>query len=232
MYGRKTKWTVVLLLVGALMTAHVFLIPAKVVSACSIPCWYAGSYDNGYGVAANIDTPSSLTFANMPAGATESNWVSTGATPTWMQTGWYFDNGLAAPWSYVEYCVNSCGNGDRFFEFKSSQGWNNTNNYMIEFDTRYGATAWCAYINGNPVGCKNNIKAGPTSVQNFSEIHNSGFTPLKTNFSALIVKATPTYWQGQTLHILQNFPYHVEVIGPQSFKTYRGATYIPIVLRG
>jgi hypothetical protein len=238
MLGQRAKWISAFLLVGSLVTAHLVLTTARV-SACSPPnCWYAGYYETGYGLQGYIAAPSSLTLANWPAGATQTNWFSTDETPTWMQTGWYYDAGgfVTVPWSYVEYCINPCvpGSGDRYWMWGPSQGWNNTVWYEVEYDPSHGASAWCAYINSIQIWCQDNIKVGPTSMQTYSEIHNSGFTPLNTHFSSLLIKYTSYTWHGQSLsNMFHNPPYQTE-LGSQyvEFRTYRGATYLPYVMRG
>jgi hypothetical protein len=220
------------------MTGPLLLIPVRAVAQqCDGVLCYAGNRQSGgYGAMTSVSTPAGgILFPSLLPGLGVSNWVST-PPPYWMQAGWRFDQGDVVPRNYWEYCRNLGGptcdyhvspsDFDRFL-------WGETHNYIVDYETRAGFQAWCAYVDGFQVQCADLIRNAPTVMETLTEIHQSSMVLTWAQFTrAQIQFAENGSYYGQDLSGLYgNFPYLARQTGAQDFLTYHAGTYLPFIIR-
>ena len=239
MFGQRTKPTqwerkLALLACACALAGPAVSFTVQEALACNVLC-YAGNIQAGYGAMANINAPSGGVVLPNVADSGTSSWVSTQG-PTWMQSGWRFDLGDTQPRNYWEYCSYT-GGACNYQSSPTNYGrfaWGETHNFIVEYDSRYGTLAWCAYIDSAQVMCTPYIQSVPINMQTMTEIHNSGLTPINTLFTYVSIKMSGGYYVGQDLAAFErmDFPYLAERTGAQSFRTYHAGVYIPLVRRG
>ncbi len=206
-----------------------------VVQNASAATWYVGAeHPNSYGVWAYINTPTVAPFTVPPANVSGgSNWVSTPVAPNWIQAGWHYYYGFSAARPYVEICLNNCAT--RIVNDFGTQAWGSTVEYVVHHMP--GTTdQWCAYIGGIQRDCRN-ILIPPTTVQVYSEIHESPLNGLETEFNPVYYMDSTGVWHlfdQNTTFTLITFPYKLLVFQNWDFLTYRSVTferYVPLVVK-
>jgi hypothetical protein len=144
--------------------------------------WYAW-YDQGdyYGVWATIQSPTVAPYT--PPDSGQSHSVTTPG-PYWMQAGWLYGYGDAAPTKYYEYCAENCENDPTQYhkELPGSQTWGSGVKYEVSYDGSMGNKTWRAWVGGIRQICIPNIQTAPVNVMIQSEIHRSPRTEINTEF--------------------------------------------------
>ena len=134
--------------------------------------WYAGNMKpSQYGVRALVYAPASAPYTV----TWQDNWVSTPATPSFVQAGWNYGPSVGYARRYVEHLVGGTYGRDWY----GSQSWNTAVLYQV--DNCYSST-WCGYIDGSNKGGWGPLQA-PLEMQALSEVHDNSNTRIDTWFS-------------------------------------------------
>jgi hypothetical protein len=197
----RKRATVVLLL--ALMVA---LIAAEGATAESI---YAGNDRSvGYGVKADISTPSSAPWVGASG---QSNWVSTPGPTYWVQTGWRYYGGFSAAKSYYEYSLPI----GHHLEEMSNQAWNFTRNYEV---SHIGAGIWTVKVNGTSKGSWGYLSAPVSPVKARSESHYPT-VELNTQFNNVKYRGVSTWFDFDQANWVVQAPYRLSVTSTYRYRT-------------
>ncbi len=160
------------------------LVIALAVTASALGSTYVGNTRSvGYGVRADISTPSSAPWVGTSG---ESNWVSAGASGYWVQAGWRYYYGYAYAKSYYEYNLPI----GYHLEEMSSQAWNYTRTYEVSY---VGSGVWTVKVNGVSKGSWGTMSAPVYPVEALSESHYPT-VELNTQFNNVQYRGTTTWF--------------------------------------
>lgn len=189
---------------------------ALVVMLTSVPLasanWYAGNRQSSqYGAKAIIYAPGSAPYTP----TWQDHWVSTAATPSFVQAGWNYGPSIGYARPYVEHLVG----GTYGREWYGSQTWGSGVWYQV--DQCYPST-WCGYVAGSNKGGWGPVYA-PVEVQALSEVHDYSTTVIDTWFSTVSYKDSSGYWRYfDQANWVEDYPYKVNKSQYYYYHTYRG----------
>ncbi len=220
------------------LVVFIFLIVTNVeITSAS---WYAGNVfkGSGYGGYADITTP--VTPIYLIGKSHVYSWISTIATPDWVQAGWGYEGNTDKPYSYYEYCYNGCKDLSATYHILQkieNINWGQTKRYMIKWQA--GSTdMWCISIDYSQLACYSYVIVPPVSeIQALSEVQNSYLNELWSNHDNVSIasSANLTFQTLSQANFFAQSPYAYFMYSPSHYVTYRSSpirkTLLPILSR-
>jgi len=194
-----------------LLVAALVLVLTIGAEASAISLHAGNTRSRGYGVKADISTPSSAPYVGYSG---QSSWVSTAGPYYWVQTGWLYYYQDSAAKSYWEYKLPT---GYQLQEL-SDQAWNFTRNYCV---TLLADGNWQVKINGVPKGAwgASALSAPQEPVRAEAESHAS-YVELHSGFNNVQYRGTTTWFNFDENGWVEEGPYWVNVTYPYRYQCY------------
>ncbi|HPL30081.1 MAG TPA: hypothetical protein PLG21_18695 [Anaerolineae bacterium] len=202
----------------------VALVLVLVTSQTSQAAWYAGNKRiSGYGVKAQIGTPTGEPAIYGGSGSGESSWVSathyvSETDYSWVQTGWLFypNDGVSRAQQYEEALVGGWYSGIIKYAY---QQWSTSIEYRVEY---VGNSNWKVYVAGSGKDTFGPLPA-PTEMQALLEVQGSSDNQASTPF--LNVSYQSSQGSGWTLfdqaNWVETYPYRPSRTATYQWNSYR-----------
>jgi hypothetical protein len=133
--------------------------------------------------------------------------------PWWVQAGWHYYRGWAAPAKYLEWNDPVTG-----WDYRDVgvQWWGTSQEYRVQWES---GDRWCAYVD-TAFECRD-VQSAPIRVQALSEVHTNPQNELDTQFSEVQYLNAAQEWLpfDQALW-REDAPYSVEKTYPDQYRNY------------